>query len=660
MYHSSRRVAREAGKRLGRLRAHGGAAVSKLERFSPRARRVARALVLGIAVSVAVTALSRLGALAGWETRAVDAFLFFRDRVPSPEVVLVVIDEEAFQGLGERQPLPRRYLADLGDFLLRSGARVVAFDVVLRARSDPKEDQALVAVTRRWDREGAGRLVFATLAVPRKGVGPERYDASQPFSPELQGLFGFTNAPLGEDGVIRRMAPVLPAGDGGLLPSFAFTAVAAYAGTTPSALDRMLAAGRELPLPVRRAGGSPLAERPISLTSLSARLWRIDFAGPPGTFTAFPGDPLVRMARSKADPALDNPFRGKIVLVGATFQESRDFYPTPVGLMPGVEIQAHMVHTLLTRRLEQPPHWALNLSLLVGACLTVAVLSLWLRPVWLLLVCLGIVAGFATVSYEAYITGGYWLDFVAPFVGMRVYLQGSQLLARRRLRSAFGQFVSPEVVDRVLREGTALRGELRTVSVLMSDLRGFTALSERLPLDRVSEMLNQYFTELVEVSTARGGMVVDFIGDGMLAVFGAPMDDPDHAWHAVATALEMQAALERLNGRWRAEGRGPLAMGVAVHAGEVFAGNVGSPRRKKYAVLGDTVNTVSRMEGLNRDLGTAILISGATLAAVKDRVVVQDRGPVTVKGRTQPVELFELLGLRDEAGAPSGREGACG
>jgi adenylate cyclase len=202
-------------------------------------------------------------------------------------------------------------------------------------------------------------------------------------------------------------------------------------------------------------------------------------------------------------------------------------------------------------------------------------------------------------------------------------------------------------MDRVLREGTGLGGEIRTVTVLMSDLRGFTTLSERLPPGQISEMMNGYFTVMVEVILARRGMVSDFIGDGILAVYGAPVDDPDHAWHAVATALEMQAALERLNRRWQEEKRAPLAMGVAVHTGEVFAGNVGSPRRKKYAVLGDTVTTVSRIEGLNRELSTAILNSGATLAAVKERVVVQDRGSVMVKGKSQPVELFELLGVRN-------------
>ena len=627
-------------------------------RFPPPARRVVRALVLGIAVSVAVTALSRLGALSGWEARAVDFFLFWRDPVPSPEIVLVEIDEEAFRELGERQPLPRRSLADLGDFLLRSGARVVAFDIVLRARSDPQEDQALIAMTRRWDGTGAGRLVFASLVLPRKGGAAGRSDMLPPFSPDLQGLFGVANAPLGPDGVIRRMQPVIAAGDQGMLPSFSLAILAAYAGQTPGQLSRALkgGAGSAIHLPVWEGAGQGARAEPLALARLAAGQWRIDFAGPAGTFTTFPSGPLVRLARSRTLPASDNPFRGKIVLVGATFSESRDFYPTPVGLMPGVEIQAHMVHTLLTRRVGQPPHWALNLSLLIGTCLAVSLLSLWLRPVGVALASLALIAGFAGVSYEAYIRGGYWLDFVAPLVGMISYLQGSRFLARRRLRSAFGQFVSPEVMNRVLSEGAGLGGEVRTVSVLMSDLRGFTTLSERLQPDRISEMMNEYFTEMVEVIGAHRGIVNDFIGDGILAVYGAPVDDPDHAWHAVATALQMQAALGRLNSRWQAEARGPLAMGVAVHTGEVFAGNLGSPRRKKYAVLGDTVNTVARIEGLNRDLATTILISGATLAVVKGRVVVRDRGSIPVKGRTQPVEVFELLGLNDEARAPSAAE----
>jgi class 3 adenylate cyclase len=228
---------------------------------------------------------------------------------------------------------------------------------------------------------------------------------------------------------------------------------------------------------------------------------------------------------------------------------------------------------------------------------------------------------------------------------MVAYLETSRLLARRRLRSAFGQYVSVEVLDRVLREGSELGGELRTVSVLMSDVRGFTALSERLPPAAVSAIMNEYFAAMVDVIMGHRGIVSDFIGDGILAIFGAPLDDPEHAWHAVETALGMQAALARLDEGWLAAGRPALAMGVAVNTGEAFVGNMGSARRKKYSVLGDTVNSTARMEGLNRELGTAILISAGTLVMVKDRVHVRDRGEVRVKGKAQPVAIFELTGL---------------
>jgi adenylate cyclase len=610
----------------------------------PRAR-VLRAMLIGLLVSVAVTALSRTGILAGWETRAVDAFLFLRERVPAPEIVLVVIDDDAFAALGQRQPLPRRYLADLADFLLRSGARVVAFDLVVTTPSQPEDDQALVATARRWAAERPGALVFASLAVPEAGT--RAYTLLPPFSPELTALLGFANAPVGADGVVRRFTPALTASGGGRIPALSLAALAGSTGLGAGELVARLGAARAtIPLPVRDEHGR-LARAETSLAQLGGIPWRIDYTGPPGAFTSFPSEPLVALARSGTTPDADNPFRDRIVLVGATFLESRDSFPTPTGLMSGVEIQANMVNTLLARRTLLPPPWYLNLALLTAVCVSISLLSLWLRPAWLALVALGLVAALVAASYEAYTRGGYWLDFLAPLLGTLAYLQGAHWLRRRRLRSAFGQYVSPQVMDQVLRQGSSLGGEVRRVTVLMSDLRGFTTISENLPPEVVSAMMNEYFTAMVDVILAHRGLVQDFIGDAIMAVYGAPLDDPEHCWHAARSAVGMHAALESLNRAWEADGRGPLAMGVAVHTGPVFAGTLGAPRKKKYAVLGDTVNLTSRMEGLNRDLGTGILISGAALAVLRDRVVVRDRGRVAVKGRREPVDIHELLSLEE-------------
>jgi adenylate cyclase len=592
--------------------------------------------------------------LAGWETRAVDAFLFLRDRVAAPEITLVVIDDDAFQALGQRQPLSRRYVADLADFLLQSGARAVAFDLVLTAPTVPAEDQALLATVSRWRAARPGALLFATFAmpaegaVPAEGAGPRAYTLLPPFAPELASTLGFANAPIGADGMVRRFTPVLPAAGGGWLPAFSLATLAAAGGLSPAELAARLATSSEaIPLPVRDEAGALVGAAATPVAELAARPWRIDYAGPAGAFTTFPSEPLVQLARAGTVPDQDNPFRDRIVLVGATFAESRDTFPTPTGPMAGVEIHAHMVSTLLSRRALLPPPWYLNVALLTVVCVSISVLSLWLRPLWLALVGLALVAGLVAASYEAYTRGGYWLDFLAPLIGMLGYLQGAHILRRRRLRAAFGQYVSPEIMDRVLRTGTPLGGEVRRVTVLLSDLRGFTTMSERLAPEIVSEMMNEYFTAMVDVILAHRGLVQDFIGDAIMAVYGAPLDDAEHCWHAAHTAVAMHAALEGLNRKWEAAGRGPLAMGIAVHTGEAFAGTLGAPRKKKYAVLGDTVNTTSRMEGLNRDLGTGILISGAVLAVLKDRVVVRDLGSVTVKGRRQPVEIYELTSLTE-------------
>jgi adenylate cyclase len=617
----------------------GGSWVRRLTSYTRRP--LVRALTLGVAVSAGVTLLSHTGYYGGWERSAVDAFLSFRERVPSPAIVVVAIDDDAFQALDERQPLDRRFLGELTDFLLRSGARTVALDVQVPRASDAGADAALLAASRRWP---AGRVVFASVARPREGQ-PARYDMGAAFSPSLRATLGFANAPIGDDGVIRRMTPVLPSADGGTLPSLALAALAGAAGYTP---DRLAATLRDdsarLDLPVADEAGQLQRTDPVAVKTLAAAPWRIDYSGRPGSVTTFPALPLVQIARTGVEPAADNPFAGKIVFVGATFGESRDVYPTPMGSMAGVEIQANMLHTLLARRVLLPPNPWMNLALLTAACVASALLSLWLRPLWMYVAMAAVVAVFAVASYEAYTRGGYWLDFVAPMFAMRVYQKASGSLAKRRLERAFGQYVSRQVMDRVLREGAELRGELRTVSVLMSDVRGFTTMSETMPPAQITEIMNEYFAEMVEVVMKRRGMVNDFIGDGLFAVFGAPVDDPEHAWHAVSAALAMQDALARLNDRWRARDAVTLAIGVAVNSGEVFAGNVGSAQRKKYAVIGDPVNTVARIESLNRDLGTSILVSGATLAAVKDRVVVRDLGTVTMKGKTQAVEIFELLG----------------
>lgn len=195
-----------------------------------------------------------------------------------------------------------------------------------------------------------------------------------------------------------------------------------------------------------------------------------------------------------------------------------------------------------------------------------------------------------------------------------------------------------------------LEGDIRDVSVVMADLRGFTAFCERVPLGVMSRVLNEYLTAMIEVILGQQGRVQDFVGDGILGVFGAPRQDPDHAWHAALSALEMQTAIRQLSDRWERELGTSFALGVAVHTGKVFAGVVGSPKQRKYAVVGDPVNTVARLEEVNRNLGTEVVLSGDALALMRERVEVHPRGMFAVRGRSHPVEVFELLGAHRAPG----------
>lgn len=199
----------------------------------------------------------------------------------------------------------------------------------------------------------------------------------------------------------------------------------------------------------------------------------------------------------------------------------------------------------------------------------------------------------------------------------------------------------------------ALGGDVRDVSIVMADLRGFTAFCERVPLDQMSRVLNEYLTAMVDVILGHNGRVQDFVGDGILGVFGAPSLDPNHAWHATLCALEMQRAIRKLCAHWATAESVTFDLGVAVHSGQVFAGAVGCAKQRKYAVVGDPVNTVARLEELNRVLGTQIVMSRDSLALVHDRVDVHPKGTFTVRGRSHAVEVFELLDIREAIAHPS-------
>jgi adenylate cyclase len=217
------------------------------------------------------------------------------------------------------------------------------------------------------------------------------------------------------------------------------------------------------------------------------------------------------------------------------------------------------------------------------------------------------------------------------------------------VKRTFSRFVSKDVYDQLVADPAAARvgGARREMSVLFADIRGFTTMTERGRPEDVVAQLNEYFSRMVDVVFTHRGTIDKFVGDMVMALFGAPVADPDHADHAVRAALGMLAALSTLNATWAENGKPPLEIGIGVNSGDMVAGIIGSDTVMSYTVIGDAVNLGSRLESLNKEYGTRLIISEATRARLKGQYDMKPLGAVTVKGKSEPVNIFEVLARAD-------------
>jgi adenylate cyclase len=617
------------------------------ETLKRRKRRFYKALILGFSVCILTSLAAYMGYLEGFEAKALDFLLWTRGRVKSPEIVLVQIDDQAFRNLGEKQPLPRSYLAGLIDVLDKSGAKVIGIDVEFKVKTNPREDELLLKAIQNASENGVSKVIPVYLIRPEKEKeGETLYSRAPFFSPKLSPLAGFANAAIDPDGLVRQLPLVVRGSEGKILPSLAIAVLARYAGYDGPRLEEALNRGEEITLllPEWDKFEGKLLSQSTPITFQPDDRWKINFAGTQGSFAAIPSDPVFQLSKLKGSLAADNPFRGKIVLIGATFGESRDFFSTPQGLMSGVEIHANIIHTILSRSQILTAHRWVGLSLsLIFAVLMSLFLTLF-RPFTVTIFALvAIPLVLIPLSYLAFARLGLWVDFVTPLLAIRWGGTIGDFLESRHIRRSLGQYVDHEVANQIVDQEESLGGQRKQVSVFFTDVRNYTTLSEGLPPEKVVGILNELFSMMGKVIARHQGCIVDFIGDAVLAVFGAPKENPRHAADAVETALEAQAQLDSLNKGWQKRGIPRLQIGVGIHSGEVVAGIVGSGERKKFGVTGDTVNTGSRVEGLNKEFSTSILITRETLEQLDGRFRVERRGEVKVKGREKPVEVFEVL-----------------
>jgi len=338
----------------------------------------------------------------------------------------------------------------------------------------------------------------------------------------------------------------------------------------------------------------------------------------------------------------------KIVLIGRT--DTNEFL-TPFGRMSQVALQASIIDSMLRNiPITRAPSWLNNLFIIISAILS-GIFIFYLGNVLGGIAFIGVLGLYSVINIFTFVYLRIWVDVVGVTVaGMSVYIIvfSNRLYfffqKRIKLKNMFQRHLSPQSVQELLKKPQKFP-DRRIVTILFTDITDFTSMSERLPTDEVVKLLNEYLTSMTEVIFKNKGTVDKYMGDRIMAVFGniGESNPSDESYRAIKTALEMHAKLRDLQQKWLSEGLRPFQIRTGINSGEVLVAYIGSPQQMDFTVIGDTVNTASRLEELNKDYQTGILISGTTYNYVKDYIQTKYLGPVPIKGKKEPVIVYELV-----------------
>ena len=620
----------------------------------PRPQRLA--IMVGVGLLFAHL-LSWSGIVQTLELATYDLRLWLRGpHPPSPSIVIVAINDESFKALNQNiRTWPRTDYARLIDAIAAGGPTVIGVDVAWTHASTEPDDEALARSLRQ-----AGNVVLASLIEHQEGAEYklDRYAAPIRLLAQAASGVGLVNLPRDNDGVVRR-ATLWRFHNDVWYPAFGYEIARVYLGQPAVPFDPTMGVVR-------------LGEHVLHLGSGQDLL--INFCGGRATF------PTISMYQVLNGEVSAQTFADKIVLIGFTTSLEQDLHATafnpPWGspeLIPGAEIHANVVASLLNNDpIRRAPTWLSTALSLAAVALTA--LAFWrLRPAQAVMVAGGSALLYLVAAFLLFARADLSLPVVSP-VGLVAMTVTGGLVERvlieerekRRIRDRFQSFMAPERLAAVLDRWEELVTEDRpeiTATVFFADIRGFTSATEKLTGQgrggEVIRFLNRYTDAMIEAIFAEQGVLDKMLGDGLLVLFGAPEPSPDHALRAVRAALRMAALLPELNAIWPLRGQRPLRIGIGIHSGPLMDGIVGRGRRVEYTVIGDAVNTASRVEDYTKEVlahrieregddgqpGATILITQATYEQVRDRVRVDPNvPPCQAKGKAEPIRIYRVLG----------------
>jgi adenylate cyclase len=577
-----------------------------------------------VSVALVLSALvMNLSILQRMDWALYDRYVELATRNPQPpnDIVVVAIDDPSFQELGIQWPWPRSVHAALVQALHEAGAACIAFDVVFdRPSQFPEDDAALVAAAK-----SAGNVI---CAADWEDTNDQSYGIFQwvdPFKELADAAHGtgVARLPVDPDGHIRR-TPLSFSGRQSLALAVALTQPGFHA---PADGDKTRL--------IHLNGETRRGFKTVSYYQALA----YDTMLPPGTF------------------------KGKTVFVGLSLSSTPEVkgaadrflaaYPDPLA---GVEIQASVLDSLLRGRFIREPFPSLPSAILVSLAVALILIPLYYRlgAFSSFLTALGVALALVFIGYFCYGVLQARIPVVLPAVSVAMVFLFSYfyrfllgVVERRMILGAFKHYLAPAIVDTILKDPGKLRlgGATYRVSIIFTDLEGFSTFSEKLSPEKLHDLLTWYFREMMDILLEERATLDKFIGDAIMVYFGCPVEDPSHPLQACRSAIRMQARMVELNQIWSSQGLPHLHMRVGINTGTVVAGNMGTESIFNYTIIGDSVNLASRLEGVNKEYGTSTIVSEDTFHDVQGSVVARELDRIRVKGKTQPIAIYELAAL---------------
>ncbi|MBI5475884.1 MAG: CHASE2 domain-containing protein [Ignavibacteriales bacterium] len=594
-------------------------------------------------------------------------------------VVLVEINESTFETLPADYPFPVSYYARLVKNLNRAGAKVIAIDVLFSPKVHPdivQENEFKEIVKQAGNVVLAGKIRTDTANYTIHVADPQYGNRFiEPLS-----SFGIVNVITDLEGTVREYLPgIYDQNQETILPSFSMATLNKYFQYPPMYIAPTSTSSGNIPAFVYYNKDIP---------KYRASTFLINYYGGSGAFPRVPFEQIIDDKDFKTQEELEFPgleintfdepegyltngtFTNKIVIVGAGPQlaEEKDIFPTPFEKISGAEIHANVIQSIIDNNFIIPQPFLLTIPIVIGLSLFTFVFIAGLKSIKirynLLIDLLGIALTLSllyiivTISIGLFIKENYLVQMTSAllavffsYVGSIIYYYVVERRQKVMIKGMFSQYVNPTVVDELIAHPEKLRlgGERKELTVFFSDIENFTKMSEQLRPEYLVTILNEYLSEMTKIILENNGTLDKYEGDAIVAFWGAPIPQSDHAFLACRAAVQMQRRLDELRNNWLKEGKPELKVRIGINTGEVVVGNMGGADRFDYTIIGDSVNLGARLESANKQYKTKVMISSSTYQYVSEKIISRELDLLVVMGKTEPIRVYELIGINGES-----------